>query len=71
MLQANTGGIVNWVVILGITGLMAKWWVVAPRNGTTDRKRGDHRTRSRTVGNLVQQVCAAERLTRFHLETHN
>ena len=21
--------------------------------------------------NLVQQVCAAERLTRFHLETHN
>jgi hypothetical protein len=51
LLQAYTGGIVNWEVISGITGVTGKWWVAAPRNGMTDGKRGDHRTRSRTVGN--------------------
>ena len=28
-------------------------------------------TRTVSMVALVQQVCAAERLTRFHLETHN
>jgi hypothetical protein len=51
LLQANTGGMVYWEVISGITGLTVKWWVAAPRKGMTEGKRGVHRTRSRVVGN--------------------
>ena len=32
---------------------------------------GDHIAVVLVPLSLVQQVCAAERLTRFHLETHN
>ena len=51
LLQAYTRGIVNWLVISGITGAIAKWWVAVPRNGTTEGNRGAQRTRSKTVGN--------------------